>query len=104
MPASDKRLLLTRLVPVIAVLLIIYFAVHLLQGDKGLFTHLSLKKSIDELEQVDQSQQQELEALEDKVMRLRPDSLDPDFAEEQARQEAGIIKENEEVIIFDFNE
>ncbi len=98
---TDKRMMTVRIIPLIAILIIIYFGVHLLQGDKGLLTYLSLDKSITELERTDQTQKAELKELEDKVMRLRPDSIDPDFATEQARTKASVMKEGEQVIIFD---
>lgn len=98
---ADKRMMTARIIPLICVLFIIYFGVHLLQGEKGLFAYLSLDKTIDELTQIDKKQEVELKALEDKVMRLRPQTIDPDFANEQARSRASLIKEGEQVIIFD---
>ena len=98
---TDKRMMATRVVPLISVLIIIYFGVHLLQGEQGLFAHFSLNKSVKELQVKNMDQKTELKDLEDKVYRLRPDSIDLDFATEQARTRANMIKDGEQVIIFD---
>lgn len=96
-----RRILSTKLVPLIGVILLVYFGVHLLQGERGLLTYISLNHSLSEMKEEEAAQKKELSAIENKVERLRPATFDKDFAEEQARTNAGLMRADEKVIMLD---
>ncbi|MBX9804700.1 MAG: septum formation initiator family protein [Alphaproteobacteria bacterium] len=72
--------------PLIALLVMIYFGYHIVQGERGLFSWMRLRQKINESEQHLALIQSEKETLERQVYLLRPDSLDPDMLEERARK------------------
>lgn len=72
--------------PLIALLLMIYFAYHIMQGERGLFSWMRLRQKITESEQHLSQIQSEKETLERQVYLLRPDSLDQDMLEQRARE------------------
>jgi cell division protein FtsB len=78
--------------------LCLYFSFYLLFGPRG---YLSLQR-IEETEIVKAAEHHQLrdkrKALETDVKLMRPNSLDPDMAEEQARRTLGYIKKDEIVI------
>lgn len=87
------------LLPIIGILLLVYFTYHIIRGNHG---WLSWK----ELEQDLKQSKQELAALEktkakikNKVQLLRSDSLDEDMLDERARAMLGVAKGHEVVII-----
>jgi cell division protein FtsB len=72
--------------PLIALLLMIYFGYHIVQGERGLFSWMRLRQKITESQEHLSKIQSEKETLERRVSLLRPDSLDPDMLEERARK------------------
>ena len=74
---------------IIGTLLIGYFSYHLVQGGHGLIALLQLKSTVAQAEQIASALTVRRETLEHRVNLLRPDSLDPDLLEEQARKLLG---------------
>lgn len=78
--------------------LCLYFAFYLVFGPRG---YLSLQR-LEETYEVKKAQHHKLlterEALESNVRLMRPTSLDPDMADEQARKILGYTKSDEIVI------
>lgn len=72
--------------PLIALLVMIYFGYHIVQGERGLFSWMRLRQKIAESEHHLSVIQSEKETLERQVYLLRPDSLDQDMLEERARK------------------
>ena len=62
-----------------------YFVYHAVQGDRGLIVWLQLSRELAESQAVLADLSAERAALEHRVSLLRPESLDPDMLEEQAR-------------------
>jgi cell division protein FtsB len=62
-----------------------YFVYHAVQGDRGLIAWLQLSRELAESQAVLADLSAERAALEHRVSLLRPESLDPDMLEEQAR-------------------
>jgi cell division protein FtsB len=86
--------------PLIALLVMVYFTYHIVQGERGLFSWMRLRQKIAESEQQLAEIQAEKESLERQVYLLRPESLDPDMLEERARKVLNFARP-EEVIIYD---
>jgi len=86
--------------PLIALLLMIYFGYHIVQGERGLFSWMRLRQKVAESEQHLTQIQTQKETLERRVHLLRPDSVDRDMLEERARE---ILNwgDPSEVVIYD---
>lgn len=95
-----RHLFTTRLVPAIACLMLVYFGVHLLQGERSILSYISLNHSLNEMKTEEAAQKEKLDVLESRVVRLRPATFDKDFAEEQARTSAGLARTDEKVILL----
>jgi cell division protein FtsB len=74
-----------------------YFAYHALSGDRGLWALIKLKKENQEAHTELETIQAERQGLERRVEHMRPESLDLDLADEQARKALGYTKPDEEI-------
>lgn len=93
-PLRLRRLVM----PAVMLVLAFYFAFYMVFGPRGL---LALHRVQAELHQTKIDHQKLVDkrkALEKDVKLMRPDSLDPDMAEEQARKTLGYTRP-EEVIV-----
>lgn len=83
----------------ISFFLFVYFAYHLVHGDRGYFAWKGLQQKLVEAQQKHDEKLAEREALENRVKLLRPSSLDLDMLDERARVVLGFVKPDEKVII-----
>lgn len=81
--------------------LVSYFLYHALTGDRGLFTLIKNTAKLQELQIELDSFRAERFKTEHKVEILRPDSLDLDLLDEQARNLLSYAKNNEMIYIID---
>jgi cell division protein FtsB len=87
--------------PLIATALVLYFGYFAIYGNHGLVSSIRLNHEI-ELKQADLARiRAERAALERRVRLLRPESVDPDLLEEQARARLGLSGPNEVIILKD---
>ena len=87
--------------PLIVLSLVVYFGYFAVYGNHGLVNWMRLQHQI-ELKQVEVDRVRgEREALEHRVRLLRPESVDPDLLEEQARARLGLSGPDEVVILKD---
>ncbi len=90
--------------PVIGVSMVVYFAYHAVQGDRGLLALGKLRGEVDTLQaQVLDVREARFE-LDKKVQMLRAESLDPDLLDERARIQLGYGRVDELVVIFHQND
>jgi cell division protein FtsB len=85
-------------VPIVMLALAFYFAFYMVFGPRGL---LALQRAEAELQATRRNHdtlKARREALENDVRLMRPDSLDPDMAEEQARKTLGYTRGDEIII------
>lgn len=96
----DKRYLVRQnLVAVIGICLSVYFAYHLIAGQRSLLSLMSLDRQV-EAEKLDLANLvSEREELEKRVVMMRPGSIDRDLLEERARLILGYTAKNEQIII-----
>ncbi len=81
--------------------LVLYFGYFAIYGNHGLVNWIRLNHEI-ELKRADLDRvQAERLALEHRVRMLRPESVDPDLLEEQARARLGLSEPDEVVILKD---
>lgn len=84
--------------PLMATLLMAYFVFHAVEGDRGLRAWQRLDGEIADASAVLGQVASERRALESKVARLNPNSLDTDMLEERARLVLGYVPANAVVI------
>lgn len=85
--------------PLLGCLVIVYFGYHAVQGDRGLLAWLSKSKEAEELRAEVEALKAERAALENRVARMRPESLDLDLLDERARAVLNLSAPDEVVII-----
>ncbi|MFX4222411.1 MAG: FtsB family cell division protein [Thalassobaculum sp.] len=96
--AELKRRVPKVLGPLMASLLMAYFAYHAVEGDRGLRAWQRLDVEIADAGSVLAEVAAERRALEGKVARLNPNSLDTDLLEERARLVLGYVPADSVVI------
>lgn len=79
--------------------LFLYFAYHLVHGDRGYFAWKGLEEKLKIAESTYEKTLAERKALENRVKMLRPDSIDLDLLDERARAVLGFVKPSEVVIL-----
>lgn len=85
--------------PILGISLVVYFAYHLVQGDRGLIAWLRLTQQIDEARVTLAQLEAERDPLAHRVSLMR-DHLDPDLLDETARGTLNLVG-GDEVVIFD---
>ncbi len=76
-----------------------YFAYHTVEGDRGLLAWLRLRGQIFDAELRLAKVSTERQALEHRVLLLRPDHLDPDMLEERARALDDLGRDGDVVVL-----
>ncbi len=84
--------------PILGISLVLYFAYHLVQGDRGLIAWLRLTQQIDEARVTLAQVEAEHDPLAHRVSLMR-DRLDPDLLDETARGSLNLVG-SDEVVIF----
>ncbi|MBI1212244.1 MAG: septum formation initiator family protein [Alphaproteobacteria bacterium] len=86
--------------PLVTLGLAAYFGYYLVYGSHGLISLARVHHEI-ELKQAELDRiHTQREALEHRVSLLRPESVDPDMLEEQARARLGLTEPDEVVILM----
>ena len=85
--------------PVIGMTMVVYFAYHAVQGDRGLIAMAQLRQDVSALQAQVLDVRDERMNLDAKVFALRPESIDPDLLEERARFLLGYGFEDEVLVI-----
>lgn len=85
--------------PVLCLVLVGYFAYHLVNGERGGIALLQLNQQIQEAKANAAFLAKERAQLESRVALMRPDQLDPDMLGERARVMLG-MGHPDEVVIF----
>ena len=79
--------------------LVCYFGYHSVMGERSVMRLLTLERSLTKVTAEYETSNAQRIALEDRVSRLRPGSIDPDLLEERARYVLGFVGADEQVII-----
>lgn len=94
------RIRSTKLIlPIVSIILTLYFAYHLIQGDHGWLAWKKMESQLQESRSKLETLNQEKEAWENRVKLMRPETLDPDMLDERVRHVLGNVKENEVLVI-----
>ena len=81
--------------------LAVYFGYHAVVGSRGLLAWRQLNRDIADAQQELTAVRVQRQALEDKVRRLRPDSLDPDLIDELARRHLSLAGPLDVIILLE---
>jgi cell division protein FtsB len=84
--------------PILGISLVVYFAYHLVQGDRGLIAWLRLTQQIDDARATLAAVEAERQPLAHRVSLMR-DRLDPDLLDETARASLNLVGNNE-IVVF----
>jgi len=84
---------------VIGVCLSIYFCYHLVAGQRGYFRLISLNGQVERVTQDYATLRKEREAIEKRVVMMRPGSIDRDLLEERARHILGYRHKDELILL-----
>ena len=78
----------------------IYLVYFLINGQRGLLKYFYLTKQAQEYDSTLANLQNDNNYYVDRTKRLKPNTLDLDYLDEQARKKLGLIDKNEIVIIL----
>lgn len=96
----QKRYVLRRnMLAIIGICLSFYFSYHLVAGHRGYFRLMSLEHQIASVTADYEALKTEREAVEKKVIMMRPGSIDRDLLEERARYVLGYNYADEFVLL-----
>lgn len=84
--------------PILGISLVVYFAYHLVQGDRGLIAWLRLTQQISDARTTLAAAEAERQPLEHRVSLMR-DRIDPDLLDQNVRASLNLVGANE-VVIF----
>jgi cell division protein FtsB len=87
-----------------ALVIISYFFIFTIFGEKGLVKFFALRGQIENKEITKQELSSKLQAKKNLVDGMSPDSLDLDLVDEQSRKVLGYVGKNEVVIYPNHNE
>lgn len=96
----DRRYLVRQnIILVIGVCLSVYFAYHLVAGERSLLRLMSLDRQVAAQTKEMAGLTARRAELESRVIMMRPGSIDRDLLEERARDMLGYTAENERILI-----
>lgn len=85
--------------PVLGACVLLYFAYHTVQGDRGLLAYFRLGNEVDRAEVTLARVAAKREELERRVNRLKSDGMDLDLLEERARLILNRVRDDE-IVLF----
>ncbi len=88
--------------PVVCACAIAYFGYYLVEGDRGLYAYVRLSGELVKAQETLAETAAERRRMEHRVALLRPNRLDIDMLDEQARFVLGQVRADE-MVIFDAN-
>lgn len=86
-------------VAIIGFCLCFYFSYHVVSGERSYLRLVSIEHSVERLSHQYDDLSEQRHALENKVVMLRPGSIDPDLLEERARVVLGYQHPDELVVM-----
>ena len=93
-----RRGLRRAIAPCLGFCALLYFSYHTVQGDRGIIAYLRLKLQVEKTEMALIESNSERDILSRRVQLLRPEFLDRDMLDEQARRSLGLVHPDDLVI------
>ena len=86
------------ILPLIFLMITVYFTFHLIKGERGLFRLFTLNQELKQASAMLSETNLEKELMENKVRSLSSEALDTGMLDEVVRKELSVIKKEEYVI------
>ena len=96
---EQRYVIKQNLLAIIGFCLFCYFSYHALLGERSYIRLMSLERQVTKVSATYEGLREERVALEEKVVRLRPASLDRDLLEERVHYVLGFYRSDEQVIL-----
>ncbi len=96
---AQRYVIKQNMLAIIGVCLFCYFSYHALLGERSYIRLISLEKQTTKTSLIYKDLHTQRSALEEKVVGLRPGSLDKDLLEERARYVLGYHHPDEKIIL-----
>ena len=96
---EQHRIVKNNLLGLIGVCLICYFGYHTVMGERSVMRLMTLERALAKTTAAYEENHEMRLALEDRVSRLRPGSIDPDLLEERAHYVLGYTRSDEQIIL-----
>jgi|AntRauTorckE6833_2_1112554.scaffolds.fasta_scaffold43795_2 cell division protein FtsB len=96
---AQRHIIRQNFLPIIAFVLFCYFSFHILMGERSYLQLVSTEKKVETLAAEYERILEQRVALEDRVVRMRPGSIDLDLLEERSRHILGYVRENEDILL-----
>ena len=93
-----RRGLRRAITPCLGFCALLYFSYHTVQGDRGIIAYLRLNAQLEKTEMALMESNAEHDILSRRVLLLRPEFLDRDMLDEQARHNLGLAHPDDLVI------
>ncbi len=100
---EQKYVVRQNMIAIIGVCLAVYFCYHLIAGERSYLRLISLNYQVSQTEAKYEEVSKERAALEQKVVMMRPGSVNRDLLEEQSRKVLGFHYPDEKVLIKNAN-
>lgn len=101
MPAYSKINYKALSINTVLFLMILYFILHSLNGERGVFAYIRLNSKLKEQHSTLIALVLERQNLEKQVHLLHPKTLDLDLLDEIARRDLGLISDTEKVLYLE---
>ena len=95
---DTRRSLRRAVTPCLGICALLYFCYHTVQGERGVIAYLRLSTQLERTEMALRDSGEAREVLARQVGLLRPENLNRDMLDEQARQILGLAHPNDIVI------
>lgn len=96
---ENRHILRRNMFVMVGLALTLYFTYHLVAGERGYFKLKLLEHEIAETSQSYDSLKNEREAIETKVVMMRPGSICKDLLEERVRHTLGYSLKDEKILL-----
>jgi cell division protein FtsB len=96
---SQRHVVKQNILSLIGFCLVCYFGYHTVMGERSIMRLMTLDRQLAKATETYDRNHAARVALEDKVSRLRPGSIDPDLLEERAHYVLGYTRPDEQIIL-----
>ena len=86
---------------VFSFLFFLYLLYFLINGERGIISYYKIKNQQNKYQLQLNAMNQQNDSFIDSILRLKPNTIDLDYLDEQLRNKTGFVLENEIIIIID---
>ena len=86
---------------VFSFLFFLYLLYFLINGERGIISYYKIKNQQNKYQLQLNKMNKQNDSFNDSILRLKPNTIDLDYLDEQLRNKTGFVLENEIIIIID---